>query len=81
MSNRIRYVYPELPALRTTAFVRIAGNGLANCLFVYARAVKYAHRTGARMIAPTWFNISLGPYLRRQPDKRHYLHLFALRGG
>lgn len=74
MGNK-KYVYPRIPG-RDCYFVRFMGSGLANCLFVYARAIAYAHRTGARVISPTWFNISVGPYIRHQKDKRHYLGLF-----
>lgn len=71
----MKYIYPKLPAVRTNAFFRIGGNGLANCLFVYAKAIIIAHLTGAKLISPTWFNLSIGTYLRKQADKRHYLGL------
>ncbi len=74
----MKYIYPKLPAVKHTySWARIAGNGLANCLFVYARAIALSNRTGAQIIHPTWFNISIGPYLRFQKDKRHYLGLFS----
>jgi hypothetical protein len=76
-----KYIYPKLPsAFATTPFFRLSGSGLANCLFVYAQAIARAHKTGARVITPTWFNLSLGPYIRHQSDKRHYLGLFANQG-
>lgn len=71
-----KIIYPKLPAKRTGSFFRFAGSGLANCLFVYAHAIKIASDTGASIITPTWFNVSIGTYLRRQSDKRHYLGLF-----
>lgn len=49
---------------------------MANCLFVYSRAIIEAEKTGARIISPTWFNFAVGPYLRGQSDKRHYLNVF-----
>lgn len=71
------YIYPKLPSAgTTTSFVRFSGSGLANCLFVYARAITHAHKEGDRLITPTWFNLSIGPYLRHQKDKRHYIGLF-----
>lgn len=77
----MKYIYPKLPAAAGTyAWFRFSGSGLANCLFVYARAIKRAHEIGATIITPTWFNISVGPYLRRQTDKRHYLGLFNNNG-
>lgn len=69
----MKYVYPKLPAAYTSPFFRIGGNGLANCLFVYAKAIVLAHKYKAALIAPTWFNLSLGTYLRHEADKRHYL--------
>lgn len=71
-----KYIYPKFPALYTTPVFRISGNGLANCLFVYAKAIILAEKYNAKIISPTWFNIALGPYLRCQSDKRHYLGLF-----
>lgn len=77
----MKYIYPKLPAVKHTfSWARFAGNGLANCLFVYARAILWSRRTGAKIIHPTWFNISIGPYLRGQKDKRHYLGLFSNNG-
>lgn len=61
-------------------FVRFFGSGLANCLFVYARAIKLAKETGCKLIMPTWFNLSIGPYLRHQSDKCHYHGLFSGEG-
>ena len=71
-----KYIYPKLPAVVCTPLFRLAGNGLANCMCVYARGVKRARETNAAIIAPTWFNMSIGPYLRNQSDKRHYSGLF-----
>lgn len=76
-TNGILYVYPKLPAAKaTTPFFRLSGNGLANCLYTYAKAISIAKREGLRVITPTWFNISIGPYIRHQADKRHYWGLF-----
>lgn len=75
-----RYIYPKLPAAYTTPFFRIGGNGLANCLFVYAKAIILAHKYDAELIAPTWFNFSIGTYLRKQIDKRHYLGIILKKG-
>lgn len=61
-------------------FLRIGGSGLANCLFVYARAILKAKKSGNPIITPTWFNLSIGTYLRKQSDKRHYIGLFSSKG-
>lgn len=74
------YVYPKLPAKHTMSLLRIAGNGLANCLFVYARAIALANKLNLPLIAPTWFNFTIGPWIRMQKDKRHYLGLMGSDG-
>lgn len=74
----LSFIYPKLPsAYWTSPFCRFSGNGLANCLFVYAKAIKAAKETGAKLITPTWLNFSIGPYLRQEKDKRHYYGLFT----
>lgn len=74
--ERKKYVFPKVPGHDFLLF-RIMGSGLANCLFVYARAISYSYRNDAKLIAPTWFNIGIGHYIRKQKDKRHYLGLFT----
>ncbi len=76
----MKYIYPKLPGVYTFPFFRIGGNGLANCLFVYAKAVVIAHHYGAKIIKPTWFNMSLGTYVRKEKDKRHYSNLMTSQG-
>lgn len=76
---RNKYVYPQVPGHDFYLF-RTMGSGLANCLFIYARAIVYAHQTNTKIVAPTWFNLGIGPYIRLQKDKRHYLGLFNSRG-
>lgn len=70
------YIYPKLPAVKTYSFFRIGGNGLANCMFITARAIIKAKKYNIEFIEPTWFNLSIGTYIRGQKDKRHYLGLF-----
>ena len=74
-----RFVYPKLSNV-DLSFVRIGGIGLANCMFVAARAYILAQINHWELIDPTWFKISLGPYIRREKDKRHYRRLFAKSG-
>lgn len=73
----MKYIYPKLPAVKTFPFIRLGGYGLANCLFVYAKAIVLAERYQASILTPTWINFSIGPYLRNQIDKRHYYGLFV----
>ncbi|WP_289766029.1 hypothetical protein [Bacteroides acidifaciens] len=72
----MKYIYPKLPAYISSPLIRIGGNGLANCLFVYAKAIVYGHCYNLPIITPTWLNLSFGTYLRLQADKRHYYGLF-----
>ncbi len=72
----IRYVYPRLPGRRVTPFFRIGGNGLANSLFVFARALLLADRLGLELIDPPWLNIEKRPWLHGDKDKRLYAGLF-----
>lgn len=74
-----KYVYPQVPGHDFYLF-RTMGSGLANCLFIYARAIVYSHQMGSKIITPTWFNLGIGPYIRLQKDKRHYLGLFNSKG-
>lgn len=79
-----KYVYPALAEPnKDFGFFRISGPGLANCMFVAARAYTYAKENHAIFVEPTWFKLSIGPYIRKEKDKRHYLGLFkhyGLRG-
>jgi hypothetical protein len=54
--------------------------GLGNMLFPWARCVTWCHATGAEMIAPRWRKFRIGPYGRREPDKRQYQRLFLDEG-
>ena len=69
------FVYAKLPA-KYIVGIRFRGSGLANCLFVYGRAIILEHEKSLEMITPTWANFSLGPFLRLERDKRTYIGLF-----
>lgn len=71
------YVYPQL-SNRDYGFVRVGGPGLANCLFVAARAALLArHLNGqAVLLRPTWERFGIGQFLRREKDKRFYAGFF-----
>ena len=55
--------------------------GLANRLFPWARCLIFSHLHQARMLAPTWAQVKLGPLLRREKDPRFYHNLFKTRTG
>ena len=74
----MKYVYPKLSSKDLIAF-RLGGAGLGNLLFTYGRALAFAKRHDAQMIWPTWPSIKVGPWLRREKDKRTYIGLFANR--
>jgi hypothetical protein len=50
--------------------------GLTHGILAWARCAIWCEEVGATMIAPRWFRIRVGPYLRRERDKRNYFLLF-----
>lgn len=74
----MKYVYPKLSPRDLFVF-RLGGAGLGNLLFTYGRALAYAKQHDAQMIWPTWPSIKIGPWLRRERDKRTYIGLFSNR--
>lgn len=74
----MKYVYPKLFG-KDLFFIRLGGNGLANCMLVAARAAILASRYEACIIRPTWERFSFFNYIRLEKDKRTYRNLF--RGG
>jgi len=70
------FVYPKLPAKFNLGIVRFGGYGLANCLFVYGRAIIIAQENSKNLFPGAWINFSIGPYLRFELDKRHYSGIF-----
>lgn len=74
-----KYIYPKLPCV-FHFFIRFMGSGLANCLFIYARAIILSKKTNIPIINPSWVQFNIGPYLRREKDKRHYNGLFKAFG-
>ena len=51
-------------------------HGLGNMLFSWARCFLWCGEHQATMIAPMWTQLRLGPYVRRESDKRQYQRLF-----
>ena len=75
------YAYPRFSKF-DLGFVRLLGPGLGNLLFPWARCVIECRRRHHLIpLAPTWPQIKIGPWLRREPDKRTYAGLFAPRSG
>ena len=53
------YGYPEM-----------GRTGLGHSLLAWARCVVWCEMTGAKMLAPRWLRIRIGPYLRGERQAR-----------
>jgi hypothetical protein len=53
---------------------------MGNMMLPWARCFLWCKDTGATMIAPSWRHLRIGPYLRRERDKRDYYTLWSGRG-
>jgi hypothetical protein len=69
MTGQSTYGYPDL--MRA---------GLANMLAPWMRCFLWCRDNDVQMLAPTWFKFRIGPYRRREPDKRRYHRLFTNAG-
>jgi hypothetical protein len=69
-------IYPSLPAKSDLGVLRIAGNGIGNCLYAYFHAVVLAKQHDGQLIAPTWRSLKVGPLLRREFSLRRYGKMF-----
>jgi hypothetical protein len=70
------WIYPSLPGGPDYGLIRIAGAGIGNCLYVYFHAVVLAKQANARIIAPTWSSVKIGPLLRMERSLRRYGMMF-----
>ncbi len=50
--------------------------GLGHGLLAWGRCVVWCHDRGEPVIAPRWLRLRVGPYLRRERDKRFYFRPF-----
>ncbi|WP_237022527.1 hypothetical protein [Herbaspirillum frisingense] len=50
--------------------------GLAHSLLAWARCEIWCRRHAVPMLAPNWNHLRIGPYLRRERDKREYHRFF-----
>lgn len=74
-----KYSYPEL-SNKDYGWIRIGGPGLANCMFLAAKAYIHSRLNNTLFIEPTWRKFSIGPWLRKEKDKRFYNDLFFHQG-
>ena len=58
--------------VRNLVTVNVPRTGLGHALFGYARAYSYYAEGCAEFVHPIWFRVRVGPYLRREIDKRNY---------
>ena len=70
------FLYPQLNKWDFLG-IRFFGSGLGNLLLPWARAVSLANRYGLPVVFPTWPQVKIGTYLRREKDKRHYFGIFS----
>ena len=69
------YINPVLSDL-DYGFARVGGPGLANCMFIVARAAILAKKLDAKLLRPTWERVGVGQWFRHERDKRFYAGLF-----
>lgn len=55
--------------------------GLGNMLFPWARCYLWCQDHDVPMVGPIWTQLRLGPYMRRERDKRDYQRLFHHHAG
>jgi len=73
----MKYVYPKFDGI-DLYFVRLGGSGLGNLLYPFFKALVYAKKENLGIISPTFLSIKIGPYLRRELQKRNYK--YSLKG-
>jgi hypothetical protein len=69
-------VYPAFDAIHDLWFTRVGGGGLGNCFYTYFHAVVLAEQFDARIIAPPWASLKIGPLLRGEASTRLYWRAF-----
>jgi hypothetical protein len=60
----------------TFCYSTLPNAGLGNRLFPWARSIVYSHLHGVQRLATLWWNIKIGPVLRRESDWRWYFGQF-----
>lgn len=57
-------------------FPDVGRHGLGHSLLAWGRCQLWCRDRGAQPLSPRWLRLRLGPYLRRERDKRNYFLLF-----
>lgn len=65
-----------LPQPKLYGYPSLMKAGLGNMLFTWADCYLWCKDHNAEMIAPFWTKLRIGPYLRKEKDKRSYHRLF-----
>ena len=76
----MKYTFASLGRLESLG-IRLGGAGLGNILFPWAYSVVYAKEHNLSRIQTTWRSVKLGPFIRKEKDKRMYLDLFSGKDG
>lgn len=69
------YVYPKLSKYNFI-FFRRCSTGLGNLLLIWSKSIIFAKENNLKIISPTWLQLSIGPFIRFEKDKRTYFNLF-----
>lgn len=62
---------------RCYGYADVGRYGLGHGLLAWARCVVWCHDHDAKVLAPRWLRLRIGPLLRRERDKRFYAKLFV----
>jgi hypothetical protein len=71
---------PRASASGPYGYPEVGRSGLGNMFFPWARCFLWCKDQGLPMLAPIWFRLRVGPYLRRERDKRNYFRFFGSDG-
>ncbi len=66
--------------MKPYGYAQLGTSGFGNLLFPWARCFLFCRAHGATMIAPRWGHLRIGPWLRRESDKRYYGGFFRAAG-
>src|SRR4029079_16925619 len=62
---------------RVLGFPKMVHAGLGHKMCAWARCHVWCKDNNVGMLAPRWFDVRVGPYLRREKEKRQYHRLFT----
>jgi len=74
------YLYPSFSTV-DFGFFRLLGPGLGNLMLPWARCQVAAEQGQGLLLSSTWPQLKVGPWIRREPDKRSYVRHFKREPG